>query len=58
MRLAPLIGGIGLCADQKSQIQALDRTQSGLPLRRGRRGTLMGDLTGRLNGGRAFAPAE
>jgi hypothetical protein len=25
-----------LCADEKSQIQALDRTQPGLPLKRGR----------------------
>ena len=28
-----------LCADEKSQIQALDRTQPGLPLKRGRCGT-------------------
>jgi hypothetical protein len=28
-----------LCVDEKSQIQALDRTQPGLPLRRGRCGT-------------------
>ncbi len=28
-----------LCVDEKSQIQALDRTQSGLPLKRGRCGT-------------------
>lgn len=32
-----------LCADEKSQIQALDRTQPGLPLKRGRRGTMTYD---------------
>lgn len=32
-----------LCADEKSQIQALDRTQPGLPLKRGRCGTLTHD---------------
>ena len=26
-----------LCADEKSQMQALDRTQPGLPMKRGRR---------------------
>ena len=32
-----------LCADEKSQIQALDRTQPGLPLKRGREGTMTHD---------------
>ena len=32
-----------LCVDEKSQIQALDRTQPGLPLKRGRCGTLTHD---------------
>src|SRR5260370_9497597 len=32
-----------LCADEKSQIQALDRTQPGLPLKRGRGATLTHD---------------
>jgi hypothetical protein len=32
-----------LCVDEKSQIQALDRTQPGLPLKDGRRGTLTHD---------------
>lgn len=32
-----------LCADQKSQIQALDRTQPGLPLKRGRGATMTHD---------------
>ena len=32
-----------LCVDEKSQIQALDRTQPGLPLKRGRRQTLTHD---------------
>ncbi len=29
-----------LCVDEKSQIQALDRTQPGLPLKKGRCGTM------------------
>lgn len=32
-----------LCADEKSSIQALDRTQPGLPLKRGRCGTMTHD---------------
>jgi transposase len=32
-----------LCADEKSQIQALDRTQPGLPIKRGRAGTMTHD---------------
>ena len=32
-----------LCADEKSQIQALDRTQPGLPIKRGRCGTMTHD---------------
>jgi transposase len=32
-----------LCVDEKSQIQALDRTQPGLPMKRGRAGTLTHD---------------
>lgn len=32
-----------LCVDEKSQIQALDRTQPGLPLKRGRAGTMTHD---------------
>jgi len=32
-----------LCADEKTSIQALDRTQRGLPLRRGRSGTMTHD---------------
>jgi transposase len=32
-----------LCVDEKSQIQALDRTQPGLPLKQGRCGTLTHD---------------
>jgi transposase len=34
---------IVLCADEKSQIQALDRTQPGLPIKRGRCGTMTHD---------------
>jgi transposase len=32
-----------LCVDEKSQIQALDRTQPGLPLKKGRAGTMTHD---------------
>lgn len=32
-----------LCVDEKSQIQALDRTQPGLPMKKGRCGTLTHD---------------
>jgi len=32
-----------LCFDEKTQIQALDRTQPGLPLKKGRRGTMTHD---------------
>lgn len=32
-----------LCVDEKSQIQALDRTQKGLPMKRGRCGTMTHD---------------
>jgi hypothetical protein len=32
-----------LCCNEKSQIQALDRTQPGLPLKRGRAGTMTHD---------------
>jgi len=34
---------IVLCIDEKSQIQALDRTQPGLPLKKGRSGTMTHD---------------
>lgn len=34
---------IVLCIDEKSQIQALDRTQPGLPLKKGRAGTMTHD---------------
>jgi transposase len=34
-----------LCVDEKSQIQALDRTQPGLPLKPGRSGTMTHDYT-------------
>ena len=32
-----------LCVDEKSQIQALDRTQPSLPLKKGRAGTMTHD---------------
>jgi len=36
-----------LCVDEKSQIQALDRTQPGLPLKKGRCGTMTYDSSAR-----------
>jgi transposase len=41
--LNPPEHAIVLCADEKSQIQALDRTQPGLPLKKGRCGTITHD---------------
>lgn len=41
--LNPPQRAIVLCVDEKSQIQALDRTQPGLPLKRGRCGTMTHD---------------
>ena len=41
--LNPPDKAIVLCVDEKSQIQALDRTQPSLPLKRGRAGTLTHD---------------
>ena len=41
--LSPPQGAIVLCVDEKSQIQALDRTQPGLPLKKGRCGTMTHD---------------
>ena len=41
--LAPPDQAIVLCVDEKSQVQALDRTQPGLPLKRGRAGTMTHD---------------
>jgi transposase len=41
--LNPPAKAIVLCVDEKSQIQALDRTQPGLPLKKGRCGTMTHD---------------
>jgi transposase len=41
--LNPPEKAIVLCVDEKSQIQALDRTQASLPLKRGRAGTMTHD---------------
>jgi transposase len=41
--LNPPEEAIVLCVDEKSQIQALDRTQPGLPLKKGRCGTMTHD---------------
>jgi transposase len=41
--LNPPEHAIVLCCDEKSQIQALDRTQPGLPMKKGRSGTMTHD---------------
>jgi transposase len=41
--LSPPEHAIVLCCDEKSQVQALDRTQPGLPLKRGRCSTMTHD---------------
>ena len=41
--LNPPDKAVVLCMDEKSQIQALDRTQPGLPMKRGRAGTMTHD---------------
>ena len=41
--LNPPDNALVLCVDEKSQIQALDRTQPGLPLKKGRCGTMTHD---------------
>ncbi len=41
--LNPPDQAVVLCADEKSQIQALDRTQPSLPMKRGRAGTMTHD---------------
>ena len=41
--LNPPDKAVVLCIDEKSQIQALDRTQPGLPLKKGRAGTMTHD---------------
>jgi transposase len=41
--LNPPENAIVLCMDEKSQIQALDRTQASLPMKRGRAGTMTHD---------------
>ena len=41
--LNPPDKAVVLCVDEKSQIQALDRTQPGLPIKPGRRGTMTHD---------------
>ena len=46
--LDPPDRALGFCVDEKSQIQALDRTQPGLPMKKGRAGTMTHDY--RRNG--------
>jgi len=41
--LNPPDAAVVLCVDEKSQIQALDRTQPGLPMKKGRAGTMTHD---------------
>ena len=41
--MSPPEHALVLCRDEKSQVQALDRTQPGLPLKKGRAATMMHD---------------
>jgi transposase len=41
--LSPPVHALVLCCDEKSQIQALDRTQPGLPMKQGRAATMTHD---------------
>ncbi len=41
--IAPPEKAVVFCVDEKSQIQALDRTQPGLPMKKGRAGTMTHD---------------
>ena len=41
--LSPPEHAVVFCVDEKSQIQVLDRTQLGLPMKKGRRGTMTHD---------------
>lgn len=41
--LSPLENAAVFCADEKSSIQALGRTQPGLPMKKGRTGTMTHD---------------
>ena len=43
LNLDPPDRAVVLCVDEKSQIQALDRTQPGLPLKKGRAATMTHD---------------
>jgi serine/threonine protein kinase len=52
--LNPPQQAIVLCADEKSQIQALDRTQPGLPIKKGRCGTMTHDY--KRNGATTLSP--
>src|SRR5215472_14106692 len=46
--LDPPAHSLVLSADEKSQIQALDRTQPGLPMKKGRAGTILASTTSRF----------
>ena len=41
--MSPPEHALVLCCDEKSQVQALDRTQPGLPMKKGRAGTMTHD---------------
>jgi hypothetical protein len=41
--MSPPAHALVLCCDEKSQVQALDRTQPGLPLKKGRAKTMTHD---------------
>jgi transposase len=53
--LSPPENAIVLCCDEKSQVQALDRTQPGLPMKKGRSGTMTHDY--KRNGTTTFFAA-
>jgi len=53
--LNPPDKAVVLCADEKSQVQAPDRTQQGLPMKKGRCGTMTHDY--KRNGATGFLPA-
>jgi len=40
--LTPPESAVVLCMDEKSQVQALERTQPSLPIKKGRAGTMVG----------------
>ena len=52
--LSPPENAVVFCVDEKSSIQALDRTQPGLPMKKGRRETMTHDY--KRNGTSTYLP--